>query len=157
VGQIVMGLLKFPGVRAPADFDARKQWRIFKFLEILRDSYIKQDSTSNPQPNDSLSKASAAQLFVLKEETSDAEFLQQLLPVTHASPGCQEPLPSSQSQPSISPGLWPALLGRGVFDFKSCHQMLPLAHFEYEKLDYVTRPTSSLCCHAISLKRLNLR
>lgn len=129
-----------------------------KNLQILkdRDSYVKQDSSSSPQPYISLPKA-AAQLFVFKEESSDAESHRQLLPVTHASLGWQEPLPPLQSQLSISLGLWPALLERGVFDFKSCHQMSPLAHFDSGQLDYRTRPSSSLCCHAIYLNRLNMR
>lgn len=156
VGKIVMGPCSFLISEHQLTLMPEKKVKNFQiFRDILR--FLCQDNPSTPQFYASFPKAAAAQLFVFKEESSNAESQQQLLPVTHASPGRQEPLPPLQSQTSISPGLWPALLERGVFDFKSCHQMSPLACFDSGQLDYGTRPSSSLCCHAIYLNRLNLR
>lgn len=145
-----------PSLRTPSDFDARKQWRIFKYLEIFRDPYVKHDYPSIPQPYAFLPKAAASQLFVCEKSTS-AESYQQLLLFPWASLGQWKPLLLLQCQTSMSPGLWPVLLERGVFDFKSCQQMSALACFDSGRLDYRTRTNSNLRCHAIYLNRLNGR
>lgn len=62
------GFIQFPHLKVLADLDVRKKKRTQKSLEILGNSYITQGGCSSSQPYASLSKATAAQIFVLQKK-----------------------------------------------------------------------------------------